>query len=94
MTAVAVGASRVRSTAAFWWTFLLLGIVLGGSAVVSPLYGVYQQEWSFSAIALTEVFAVYAGALLLVLLFAGSLSDYVGRRPMIALALAAEAGAA
>lgn len=94
MTAVATGGSRARGAGAFWWTFLLLGVVLGGSAVVSPLYGVYQQAWHFSAITLTEVFAVYAAALLVVLLFAGSLSDYVGRRPMIALALAAEAGSA
>ena len=94
MTALAIRVPRVRSAGPFWWAFVLLGIVLGGSAVVSPLYGVYQQAWHFSAIALTEVFAVYAGALLIVLLFAGSLSDYVGRRPMIAIALAAEAGAA
>lgn len=95
MTAVALRPGRGRGMGlAFWWSLLLLGIVLGGSAVVSPLYGVYQQAWGFSAITLTEVFAVYAGALLVVLLFAGSLSDYVGRRPMIALALAAEAGAA
>ncbi|HEX7354504.1 MAG TPA: MFS transporter [Mycobacteriales bacterium] len=94
MTAATIGAARLRNAGAFWWTVVLLGIVLGGSAVVSPLYGVYQQAWHFSAISLTEVFAVYAGALLVVLLFAGSLSDYVGRRPMIALSLAAEAGAA
>lgn len=94
MTALSEDGPRVRSAGAFWWTLVLLGIVLGGSAVVSPLYGIYQQAWHFSDIALTAVFAVYAAALLIVLLFAGSLSDYVGRRPMIALALAAEAAAA
>jgi MFS family permease len=94
VTSVPISRASGRTAGPFWWAFGLLGIVLGGSAVVSPLYDVYQHEWHFSAITLTAVFAVYAVVLLVVLLFAGSLSDYVGRRPMIAVALAAEAGAA
>lgn len=72
----------------------MLGVVLAGSAVVSPLYRVYQVRWHFSDITLTAVFAVYAVTVMAVLLVAGSLSDQVGRRPMIAIALAAEAAAA
>lgn len=72
----------------------MLGVVLAGSAVVSPLYRVYQVRWHFSDITLTAVFAVYAVTVMAVLLVAGSLSDRVGRRPMIAIALAAEAAAA
>ncbi len=44
--------------------------------------------WQFSAGALTEVFAVYAIALLVALLFTGALSDFLGRRPVILAALA------
>lgn len=62
--------------------------------MVSPLYRVYQVAWNFSSTDLTTVFAVYALALLATLLALGSLSDHVGRRPMLALALLAEAAAA
>jgi predicted MFS family arabinose efflux permease len=48
---------------------------------------VYAGLWQFSAGALTEVFAVYAIALLVALLFTGSSSDFVGRRPIILVAL-------
>ncbi|MGH7911465.1 MAG: MFS transporter, partial [Candidatus Dormibacteraceae bacterium] len=79
---------------AFWGAAGVLIVLLGGSAAVSPLYGVDQQAWHFSSAALTSVFAVYALALLVVLLFAGSLSDLVGRRPMMTIGLIAEAAAA
>ena len=55
--------------------------------------GVYQAQWRFSATTLTAVFAVYVLVLLLTLLVFGSLSDYLGRRRVIAVALAASAGA-
>ncbi|MGH9054697.1 MAG: MFS transporter [Acidimicrobiales bacterium] len=90
----AVRARRLTSGEAFWSSALVLGVVLAGSAVVSPLYHVYQLAWHFSSISLTTVFGVYAIAVLTVLLVAGSLSDHVGRRPMMAAALVAEAGAA
>jgi len=68
-------------------TFVLFGFA---ASAPSPLYAVYAARWSFSALALTEVFAVYAIALLVALLFTGSLSDSVGRRPVILAALAIE----
>jgi MFS family permease len=63
------------------------------SSVPSPLYVVYQHEWHFSAITLTSVFAIYAIALLASLLVAGSLSDHIGRRPVLLLALGIEIAA-
>jgi MFS family permease len=60
------------------------------SSAPSPLYVVWQHEWGFSAITLTSVFAVYAIALLGALLVAGSLSDHLGRRPVLLLALGIE----
>ena len=59
----------------------------------SPLYVVYQQEWGFSAATLTVVFAVYVVGLLASLLVLGALSDHVGRRPVLAIAIAPEATA-
>jgi MFS family permease len=83
---------RLRTAAlprsvAFWMLAVMLGFLLFASSAPSPLYVVYQAHWHFSAITLTSVFAVYVVALLVALVFAGSLSDRVGRRPVIALAL-------
>ena len=48
--------------------------------------------WGFSALTLTFIFAVYAFALLGGLLVFGSLSDHVGRRPVLLAALVLELG--
>lgn len=60
------------------------------SSAPTPLYHVYQQAWGFSSALLTLAFAVYALSLLTTLLVFGSLSDYLGRRPVILAALLLE----
>jgi len=81
---------RLGRRTAFWLLAGTLTTLLFASSAPSPLYVVYQREWDFSAITLTSVFAVYAIALLAALLVTGSLSDHIGRRPVILLALAIE----
>jgi predicted MFS family arabinose efflux permease len=81
---------RLSQTMSFWYAAAVLGTVFASSAVLSPLYRVYQERWHFSPVSLTAVFAVYAIAVLAVLLIGGSLSDHVGRRPVMALALVSE----
>ncbi|WP_250002387.1 MFS transporter [Actinoplanes sp. M2I2] len=61
------------------------------SAAPSPLYVVYQHLWNFSATTLTAVFAVYVVGLIGSLLILGALSDHIGRRPVLAAAIALEA---
>ena len=80
--------ARVGRWQAFWIVAATFGLFLFAAAAPSPLYAVYAASWHFSAVALTEVFAVYAIALLAALLFTGSLSDSLGRRPVILAALA------
>lgn len=63
---------------------------LAGSAAPTPLYAVYQARWGFSPITLTVVFGIYAVAVLLALLVAGSLSDHVGRRPVLLAGIAVQ----
>jgi MFS family permease len=77
----------------FWLMAGVLGLLVFASSAPSPLYGVYQQKWRFSAATLTAIFAVYALALIVTLLVVGALSDYVGRRPVIVAALVVEIGA-
>jgi MFS family permease len=79
--------------AAFWLVAGAWFLLLFAAAAPSPLYGVYQAQWRFSAITLTAVFGVYALGLLVALLVFGSVSDYLGRRRVISAAMAAGAGA-
>jgi MFS family permease len=64
---------------------------MAASSAPSPLYVVYQQDWGFSPATLTVVFAVYVLGLLGSVLVVGALSDHVGRRPVLAAAIALEA---
>jgi MFS family permease len=82
-----LGRATLPHTAAFWLAAVVFFLVFAVSAAPSPLYGVYQAEWKFSAITLTAVFAIYAFFLLVGLLFFGSLSDHLGRRRVISVAL-------
>jgi MFS family permease len=77
--------------AAFWTVAVLLVLMLAASGVPSPLYQVYAAEFGFGSGTLTVVFAVYAFALLVSLLVVGGLSDHVGRRPVLTVALVLEA---
>ena len=79
--------------AAFWLVAGVLFLLFFAAAAPSPLYGVYQAQWRFSAITLTAVFAAYALLLLVTLLVFGSVSDYLGRRRVILAGLAMAAGA-
>lgn len=78
---------KLSRRAAFWFVATTLTLLLFASSAPSPLYVVYQARWHFSALTLTSVFAVYVLALLVALLFAGSVSDRVGRRPTLVAAL-------
>jgi Major Facilitator Superfamily len=79
--------------AAFWLVAGVVFLLFFAAAAPSPLYGVYQAQWRFSAITLTVVFAAYALLLLVTLLVFGSVSDYLGRRRVILAGLAMAAGA-
>ena len=79
--------------AAFWLEAAVLVLFLAASAAPTPLYRVYQARWGFSATTLTAVFAVYVVFLLMTVLILGSLSDHVGRRPVIITALAVDSAA-
>jgi predicted MFS family arabinose efflux permease len=77
--------------AAFFLQASIVLLFLAGSSAPTPLYAVYQAEWGFSPITVTTVFGIYAIAVLAALLTVGSLSDHVGRRPVLLAALAAQA---
>ena len=84
---------RLPRAPAFWVVGATVVALLAASSAPSPLYPVYQQEFGFSALELTTIFAVYVLAVLVSLLTVGRLSDFVGRRPVLAGALLVEAAA-
>jgi predicted MFS family arabinose efflux permease len=57
--------------------------LLASSSVPTPLYATYQARWGFSDLTVTVIFGVYAVAVLASLLVFGSLSDHIGRRPLL-----------
>ncbi|NIH88386.1 MFS transporter [Amycolatopsis granulosa] len=93
--AVAAPATRRRArlpqSVAFTAVAVIFVLFMAASSVPSPLYVVYQQEWGFSSMTLTVVFAVYVLGLIASLLVVGALSDHVGRRPVLAAAIIGEA---
>jgi MFS family permease len=58
------------------------GIYLAAGAPTS-LFVLFEKEWGFPAWVLTVAFAAYALALIATLVVVGSLSDYLGRRPVL-----------
>lgn len=88
--AVAAPSRWLPRAASFWMLAGVFVLLMFAVSAPSPLYSVYQASWRFSETTLTAVFAIYAVALLLTLLFCGALSDHLGRRPVILAALAVE----
>ena len=82
---------QLPASAAFLLQASITVFFLAGSAAPTPLYALYQREWGFSPITTTIVFGVYAVAVLVALLIVGSLSDHIGRRPVLLAAIAVQA---
>src|SRR4051812_41964293 len=72
---------------AFALVAAVIGLALFASGTPSPLYGTYRALWGFSPAVLTLVYATYAFGVLVALVMAGRISDEVGRRPVLLVAL-------
>ncbi len=84
---------RLSSTSAFYLQASIILFFLAGSSAPTPLYALYQAQWGFSPITVTVIFGIYALAVLAALLTVGSLSDYIGRRPVLFVATLLQAAA-
>lgn len=78
---------QLDSASALTLNTITLMTFMAASSAPTPLYRLYQQLWQFSPVTLTLIFATYAFTLLGSLLIIGSLSDYIGRRPVIIAAI-------
>ena len=73
---------------------VLVAVMAGGTLPI-PLYVLYEQQMGFGPLGVTVVFAAYVIGTLSALLVLGDLSDHIGRRKVLAIAVAcAAAGAA
>lgn len=69
-------------------TAVIAAMTFGASgSAPTPLYHQYQESFGLSPLTITVIFAAYVIFLLGALLTVGSLSDYIGRRPAISVAL-------
>jgi MFS family permease len=68
-----------------------LAIAMLGTTLPTPLYALYREQFGFSELMITVIFAIYAAGVIASLVLFGRLSDQVGRRRMLlpGLALAA-----
>jgi MFS family permease len=73
---------------AFWLIAYAFAVTMLGTTLPTPLYVIYQAQWHFSTSLITLIFATYAVGVLAALLAAGRSSDQVGRRPVLAAAIA------
>jgi MFS family permease len=80
-------------SAAFAGSAAVFASLYVAAGAPTPLLVVFEQQWHFPAWVLTVAFASYALGLLAALLVAGSLSDHIGRRPVLVGSLLVELGA-
>ncbi|MFI2364030.1 MFS transporter [Promicromonospora sp. NPDC019610] len=78
-----------RRVAFFGMAWVSVAFV-AASAAPSPIYVLYQAAWHFDSWLLSLAFSIYAFTLLIALLTVGSVSDYLGRRPVLIGAVIAE----
>lgn len=72
--------SQFGKTATIASVGCMIGALFAGSTLATPLYVIYKQQFGFSQITLTLIYAVYVVGNLTALLIFGRISDQVGRR--------------
>lgn len=85
MSLPAPAARPRRAVTATAFAFL---VTMMGTTIPTPLYSIYSAELAFSSLTVTVLFAVYAIGVVGALALFGRLSDDLGRRPVLVLAVA------
>ncbi|GGP75998.1 MFS transporter [Streptomyces abikoensis] len=83
VTPPAVVPQPTGSRGRFWAIAYTLLFLLTGTNVPTPLYRGFQEQFGFSPLMVTLIFAVYVAALVPSLLIFGPLSDAIGRRKVL-----------
>jgi predicted MFS family arabinose efflux permease len=80
-------ASRHAFSAWMWVAVAVIGTLYIGSTILTPLYPLYREEFGFDELVVSEIYAVYVIGNLAVLFWFGRLSDQLGRRRTVLIAL-------
>ncbi len=81
---------RLRHGAGFWVIAAAFLTVMAFSTVPTPLYALYQVRDGFATFLITVIFAAYAVGVMASLYLAGHVSDWLGRRRIILVAVVIE----
>src|SRR5208283_4485781 len=82
----AAGGPRAAA-AGFWIVAYVFAVTMAFTTVPAPLYVLYQARDHFGAAMVTVIFAAYAAGVVTSLLLAGHVSDWLGRRRIVAAAV-------
>jgi MFS family permease len=66
-------------------------VTMLGTTLPTPLYPIYQQQYGYTGLLVTVIYAAYAVGVIAALLLLGRLSDQIGRRPVLLAGLALSA---
>lgn len=80
-------ASRHAFSGWMWVAVAVIGTLYIGSTILTPLYPLYRDAFGFSELVVSEIYAVYVIGNLAVLFWFGRLSDQLGRRRTVLIAL-------
>lgn len=76
-----------RNWSAFPWVCFAMCVGVMGTALISPLYPLYQQAWQLRTSDVSLIYVVYMVGALFGLLFMGRLSDTLGFRKVMLVGL-------
>jgi MFS family permease len=86
-TALDLTAARPAATWSIRASFALVVtaqiLLFAGSNLPTPLFPIYAEHYGFGSATVTLLFGSYVAVLIPALLFVGTLSDRVGRRPLL-----------
>jgi MFS family permease len=83
----------LRHGTGFWIIAAAFMTVMAFSTLPTPLYALYQQRDGFATILITVIFAAYGVGVMASLYLAGHISDWLGRRRIILIAIVVEIAA-
>lgn len=67
----------------FFGAAFAFSVTMIGTTMPTPLYPLYQQQFGFSELVITIIFAAYAAGVIAALVITGRWSDQLGRRPLL-----------